>query len=144
MPNSVLQQFNFVSGLRLISGGDLIQLVNLLYFTESGLTAGAGGTQALALPLPAVSVAEISTVASANDSILLPPAVIGLEVTLINDGANSMQVFGVPSNPNNAGAGDTIAAANSTAQQATATGVAHASAASFTYICFAAGKWKQR
>ena len=141
---SVLASFqSFLAGFRLIDGQDLQHLANLEFSTTNGLTALAGGGQSGATPLPS-AINEISTVASANDSVALPQALPGTTVVVINDGANSCQVFGQASNPlSTNSAGDTIAAHNSTAQTATGTGVAQASAAVGVYYCFAIGKWKQ-
>lgn len=130
------------SGPGLVDKGTLRSLVNQLFSYSNGLTAQAGGTQAAALRLVS-TINEVSTVATAADSVALPIAYPGSAIFLINDGANSMQVFGAPSNPSNGGAGDTIAAHNSVAQTATATGVPQASAAVAVYVCFALGKWKQ-
>src|ERR1700692_3330429 len=60
---------------------------------QDGITAHAGGTQALAVPLTA-HTCRISTVATAGDSVKLPPSAPGLELVIINHGAQAMQVFG--------------------------------------------------
>jgi hypothetical protein len=91
------------------------------------LTAHSGGTQAAALQLAAMTN-RITTVAAPGDSVALPAAVPGLRVTVINDGANSMQVFGSGT--------DTINGI------ATATGIAQAVKAVVTYSCTAAGLWE--
>ena len=116
--------------------------------TINGLTAHAGGGQANALQLPAF-LNEVLVVASANDSVMLPPGFAGAAITVINSSANSMQVFG----SNIVGPGDTIAAHNSATQTATGTGVAQAAATIATYFCFigqggttsapSAASWKQ-
>jgi hypothetical protein len=58
----------------------------------NGLTAHAGGGQASATPLPA-AINRVTTVATIADSVLMPPAVPGAVVTVVNAGANSMNVF---------------------------------------------------
>lgn len=66
------------------------------FFLESSqdnITAFAGGGQAGAFPLNS-QTARISVVASIGDSIMLPPSANGLELLVINHGANAMQVFG--------------------------------------------------
>lgn len=61
--------------------------------STSGLTATSGGTQGPALPLPSI-MNEITTVAAANDSVLLPKAAAGMSVIVKNSAAsNSMNVF---------------------------------------------------
>ena len=94
----------------------------------SGLTAHAGGGQASALQLSG-SGASIGTVATTADSVKLPAAVAGANYNLSNDGANSMQVFGLGT--------DTI---NSVA---TATGVAQASGVAAHFFCAKAGNWSR-
>lgn len=141
--NSIVQLFtSFVPGLRLVDGGELLEMANQLFSTKAGLTALAGGGQAGATPLPA-AINEVAVVAADNDSAMLPLAVPGAWCFVINDGAHSLQVFGNPANPNNGGAGDTIAPYNSVVQNATAVGVAQVTVKAALYVCFTAGKWKQ-
>jgi hypothetical protein len=93
----------------------------------AGLTAFAGGGQTGALQLTG-DMAEVTTVATAADSVKLPPALAGRTYYLVNAAAsNSMQVFGNGT--------DTINGV------ATATGVAQAAGKSATYFCCAAGNW---
>jgi hypothetical protein len=140
---SILDLFpSFINGPRLIDGGELAVEAGLLFSAKAGIVAGAGGTQPKAVLLSA-AYNEVDTVASANDSVMLPLALPGSRVEVNNATATSLQVFGQAINPNT-GVGDTIAANNSSTQQATATGVAHAANTSFTYICTTAGQWKQR
>lgn len=93
----------------------------------SGIVATAGGGQANAFQLPSW-MNEVAVVATAADSVMLPPGYAGAVIIVINDGANSVQVFGSP--------GDTIAAHNSSSQTASATGVPQAAAAVGVYYCF--------
>lgn len=149
MASSVVSLFtSFISGQRLIDGGDLANMVNLLFGYANGIVAHAGGGQTNATPLAGtagvpVAFASVETVASAADSVLLPAAIPGLEISVANKTATSMQVFGVVSNGNNGGVGDTISASGSNTQVATNTGVAHAGATVFVYSCFKAGQWTQ-
>lgn len=74
----------------------------------AGLTAHAGGGQASATPCTA-QINRFSTVASANDSALLPPAKHGLQITVINDTAtNSMNLFPCSQVQGGASGGDQI------------------------------------
>lgn len=68
----------------------------------SGIVAFAGGGQASATQLTA-SFNIIATVATAGDSVKTPPAIAGLDITIINDGANACDVF--PSTGDDLGAG---------------------------------------
>lgn len=58
----------------------------------TGLTARAGGGQGSATPLTA-SINRVNTVATIGDSVLLPLAVPGQFVTVMNMGAVAMDVF---------------------------------------------------
>lgn len=94
-----------------------------------GLTAFAGGGQASATQITATNN-NVTTVATAADSVKLPLAKAGLVVRIQNSGANSMQVFGAGT--------DTINGV------ATATGVAQAAGKSAEFFCTVsapAGKW---
>lgn len=95
-------------------------------FNASAITAAAGGTQAAATKVTSDNVI-VGTVATAADSIRLPPALPGASMVVFNDGAASMQVFG-----------DGTETINNVA---TATGVAQASKVGALYTCVQAGKW---
>lgn len=95
---------------------------------QYALTARAGGGQPNATQL-ATGLNEVSTVATAADSVQLPAAVAGSRAIVANAGAASMQVFG------KAGRTDTINGI------AGATGVAHANGLSGEYWCPVDGKW---
>jgi hypothetical protein len=95
-------------------------------FNATPITAAAGGTQAAATKVTTDNVI-VGTVATAADSIRLPPAVVGASMLVFNDGANSMQVFG-----------DGTETINGVA---TATGVAQASKVGALYACVQTGKW---
>ena len=97
--------------------------------TDTVLTAAAGGGQAGALVLnPNVSWHEVTTVATAADSIKLPAALVGQAHFIKNSAAaNSMQVFGSGT--------DTIDSV------ATATGVPHVVGQGVFYICLVNGNY---
>lgn len=100
-----------------------------LFFVESAvsnLTAFAGGGQASATLLTG-QTAHVATVATSGDSVKLPPAVPGLEMIVINKGAQPMQVYGSGS--------DQID------DFASATGVSQMANSTVIYICAATGKW---
>lgn len=65
---------------------------NLIRSSQSGITAFATGGQASAFQITK-DISRITTVATANDSVKLPVAVAGLEIVVINDGANSLDIF---------------------------------------------------
>lgn len=93
----------------------------------AGLTAFAGGGQGGALQLTS-QVSRIATVATAGDSVKLPPALIGSWVVVVNKGANPMQVFGAGT--------DTINGI------ATATGISQGINTNAMYVCTVAGNWE--
>lgn len=135
-------QESFVPGPRLIDGHDFATLFNASQSYAKGIVAHAGGGQALATPLTA-ALNQIDTCASDNDSVMLPPAIPGLTVTINNNTAHTLAVFGVPDNVNNGDVGDTIAVQGSTVQAATGTGVTQATGVITTYVCTQLGQWKQ-
>lgn len=91
----------------------------------SGITAHSGGGQANATPLPAM-INRVTTVAAAGDSVLLPAAVPGLQIMVVNATAtNSMNVY-----PN----GSDVINAAATVFAVAATKVAE-------FYCTNAGQW---
>jgi hypothetical protein len=98
----------------------------LLESAGDNVVAHAGGGQGAATQLN-TQTSRIITVATAADSVMLPPSTPGLELLVINHGANSMQVFGTSP--------DTID------DQATATGVAQMANSLVIYTCATAGAW---
>ena len=110
---------------------------------QAGITALAGGGQTGATALTAM-FNSVDTVATGSDSVMLPAAIPGSFVWVLNNQAsNAMQVFGVAANAANANAGDTIAPYNSSTYAATGTGVSQAASSLMFYVCTALGKWKQ-
>lgn len=98
-------------------------------FTEQAqdnIVARAGGGQALATQLVA-QTSRIVTVATSGDSVKLPASAPGLELVLINSGANPMQVYGAGT--------DTIDGI------ASATGVSQMASSVVIYTCTSAGAW---
>ena len=94
---------------------------------QNGIVALAGGGQAAATQLTA-QTSRVSTVATMGDSVKLPAAIPGLEVTVIHRGVNDMQVFGLGS--------DVIDG------QPAATGVSQMYNSTVFYICAVAGSWE--
>lgn len=119
LPSGPIPSFTPTIGLQ--SGAALQKLAQLIGSTQNNITAQADGTKANATQITAAK-ARVTTVAGAGDSVKLPPGYPGLEVTLFNAGANSMQVFG--------SGNDTIN------DVATATGVAQANGLSAIYTCY--------
>ena len=61
----------------------------------TGLTARAGGGQALATPLTG-NINRVTVCATANDSVLLPPATVGRRLSVFNGGAALLVIFPQP------------------------------------------------
>lgn len=101
----------------------------LLESVQDGITANAGGGQTNAFQIT-TQTARITTVATVGDSIQLPPAVPGLEMLLINHGANAMQVYG------NYGTGVDVID-----DQAFGSGVSQMASSLVIYTCSLSGKW---
>lgn len=129
---------SFQKGLRLIDGGDLQQLVQNTASGNAGITAHAGGGQASAVLLQA-SINRVETVASGADSVMLPPAIAGREVCVVNAGANALAVFPYILNPFT-GVADTQAPNNGSGQVGTAFSLAAGNTGFF--VCPTPGQWK--
>lgn len=95
--------------------------------TQEGLTAHAGGGQALATPIVSMC-ARFTTVATLHDSSILPAATPGLEITVINAGVAGMDVYpdvGSQINAGGANAPLTLGAAKSAIFFTTVAGTWH-------------------
>ncbi len=66
-------------------------------------TITASTTQTQGQGALTADVNEVATVANANDTVTLPSAVAGMEITVINNGANTLKIF--PASGDNLGAG---------------------------------------
>ena len=93
MPSPTSPIITLVPGPQNVPGAALQLNDFLLEMVQDGITALAGGGQTGATQI-AGQTARISTVATAGDSVMLPQAIPGLELLLINKGANAMQVYG--------------------------------------------------
>lgn len=76
----------------IVNAGNVVISGQEFQSVQEGLTAHAGGGQGSATPITAM-VARFTTVATIADSAILPVAVAGLEITVINAASNSMNVF---------------------------------------------------
>jgi len=103
-------------------------LANANGFSALSVTAHAGGTRAAATPINAACV-MIAVCATANDSVMLPPATGGQVMWIGNGGAASAQIF------SNIAGSDTIDGI------AAATGIPLASGKSITLFSPLVGAW---
>jgi hypothetical protein len=101
-------------------------LAEFIYESFAEVAAFAGGGQTGATPIT-TEIARVVTVATAGDSVMLPPALPGLTLMIINHGAKPMQVFGT--------GGDTID------DQVAATGVTQMVNSVVIFVCTLTGKW---
>ena len=72
------------------------------YSVTAGITASTTQTQGEGALISGVN--EVSTVANANDTVTLPTAVAGRQCIVINNGANTLQIFPATGNYINTGA----------------------------------------
>lgn len=91
IPSGPVPRFTPTTGLQ--SGAALDKLALLIGGTQNNIVAQADGTKANATQITACK-ARVAVSAGAADSVLLPPGYPGLEITLYNAGASSIQVFG--------------------------------------------------
>ena|SRR6266850_8349571 len=104
---------------------------NQLYgqaMATDGITATPAATQANAV-LITTPLFRVTT-SAAGSGVLLPPAVRGMEVTLANDGVNTIQVFASGTDTINAVAGST--------------GVTQIATNVTIYIAFSNGLWRTK
>lgn len=119
LPSGPIPAFSGGPGLQ---NGALIQkLAQLIGSYHVGIVAQADGTKANATLLHGAKC-QIATSAGAQDSVKLPAGYPGLEITIFNGGASSIQVFG--------SGNDTING------QLTATGVTQNNGISAVYTCY--------
>lgn len=117
----------FNAGRHLINGDALNVLSAMVGSSDPAITATAGGGRATAYGIKA-TMNQVTVVASAGDSVVLPKSFAGMSCVILNNGANALQVF--------ANGTDTIKAISG------AVGVSQAAATCFDYICVAAGNWQ--
>lgn len=119
----------FTKSRQLLSGEWANAITNLLTSSETGITATAAGTAVTSYQLKN-AFNEITTVATANDGVVLPPAKAGLSIGVLNsDAADSLRVFGNGTDTIKTGAG--AAAASSDLAAVTAA----------LFVCFKDGLW---
>jgi hypothetical protein len=114
----------YIPSRQLILGSDMNALFDMFTSFAGGLIALAGGGLSAKTPIFNAAYNEVDTVATAADSYALPPAKVGLCVTVTNSGAASMTVFGSGT--------DTVSGAASQA---------HAVGATIDYVCRKNGVW---
>ena len=92
MPAPTVPVLSFITG-PVSSPGAMTQFNN--FFAElvlDNITACAGGAQVGATQI-AGQTARVTTVVTAGDSVMLPQALPGMDLMIINDAANTMTVW---------------------------------------------------
>ena len=143
MPASVAASISpedLADGRKLIDGKTIRTIVQQNLTASSGLVALAGGGLSASTPVVLSYISEFTTVASANDSCALPPAIQGLEYEIVNSGAQTLRVYCNAANPANAGAADNIVAAGG----ANSTYVSVPANAVGVFSATALGRWKSQ
>jgi hypothetical protein len=115
---------------------------NMVLGKKSGIVARAGGGAAAATPL-ALGFNQIDTVATAADSVLLPPAIVNAWCWVCNNGAASLSAYNLQSNAQNGGAADSVILHGVLTVVSGATAVTLASGHSSLFVCMSLGYWKQ-
>ncbi len=114
-----------------VAGGTLICDANGNYlqsFKDSVVAQHTSPSQATATKMTAM-INRVITVTSIGDAVALPPAKAGLEIQVINHGANACTVYGDNT------------AADLINDIATATGISQMAGSSVVYSCITAGNW---
>jgi hypothetical protein len=139
----MLQLFSsFIPGSRSVDGGDCLQLAKQVNGYSNGIVALPGGASAGASPVLGLGWNEVDTVATNDDSVVLPPALPGAFVGLFNNGANTLTVFANTSNPNNNDVADLIAS-SSQLNSAAGASITVASPKVALLVCMKIGLWKE-
>ena len=132
------------TGAQLIDAQDLTKLANYTIGANTGVTAQAGGAQA-GSPVMQYSFNDVTVIASANDSVQLPPALPGAYVVVNAQGANTLRIYaGIAPNVQNGNVVDQIIAHGSTALTANGTAITIASGHTSDFVCTTIGQWKQQ
>lgn len=128
LPNNNDLGQRFIPSKQLLPGSWANAVTDALTSYQT-VTATPSGTQATSTLLNAANV-NITVVATAADGVKLPPAVVGMEISIVNsDAADAAQIFASGSDTINATAG--------------ATGVSLAAGAAAIFRCIKAGNWRR-
>jgi hypothetical protein len=134
MQNSVVWYSCVTAGTWLAQGlGSGYAGQYITYSTQTGITATASGTISTSIAITAEQ-AQISTAASGS-GVRLPPAVAGMELTLINNGANSVNVFPASAALGGVSGGDAINALSQNTAYVFTTGTP------LIFYAFVTGTW---
>jgi hypothetical protein len=144
MVASLTSTIQAVPGRALQEGQDILILAKAALSAQGAMTALAGGALTAATPLLNSYINEFTTVATTGDSCVLPPAIPGTELTVINSGAQTLKIYAQTSNPNNPNAAGNPQA-DLIVPLASSTGAAsiNLNASGVTVLtCASLGRWK--
>lgn len=135
MAKSLVSFFSsFIPGLRLVDGGELLQMANALLSVRNGLTALAGGGAPGATPLLA-AFNRLDTVATAADSCLFPAASAEGQICYVrNNGAADCTIYCQGT--------DLVTAVNALSG-AGAASISVATTKTSMFVCDKVGDWRQ-
>ena len=144
---ATMPSFSRATGPTLIDGGDMTKFYGYNLGAQGGLTALAGGAVASATQLnPGLN--RVTTVASSNDSTVLPPAVPGTIVWIKNYGSNTMRIYANQANASNPDSNgnaqaDNMVASNATSTTASSSAITLASGHQSIFACTTLGLFDQ-
>ena len=128
LPNQTDLTQRFLASRQLLPGS-WANAVTDAWTSFQSVTATPAGTQDTSIALNAANI-NIAVVATANDGVKLPPAKVGMEISIVNsDAADAAQIFASGSDTINATAG--------------ATGVSLAAGAAIILRCIKDGNWRR-
>ena len=128
LPNTNTLNQRFIPSRQLLPG-DWANAVTDALVSSQAVVATPAGTQATSILLNAAQI-NITAVATANDGVKLPPAIAGMEISIVNsDAADAAQIFASGSDTINATAG--------------AIGVSLAAGAAIILRCIKTGNWRR-
>jgi hypothetical protein len=110
----------------------------------NGIVALAGGALTAATPVLSTGFNEVLTVVTANDSVVLPPAIMGASCLVHDMQATTatMKIY-AGANPFNNNVVDGIIAHGAVVVTAGSTGVTLALGHTSLFVCTTQGQWKQ-
>jgi len=135
-------------GGSILSGETWVGLFYGQSMAQDNITAHAGGGQANAVPITGPYM-RVTTVATAADSVVMPPAVRGMIVTVVNDdptvGGKSLNIFPASAAQGGIAGGDAINALAANTAFALNNTFASVSPGIVTiFYCFSNGLWRTK
>lgn len=128
LPSSTELNQRFIPSKQLLPGSVINGILDAFNSYQT-VTATPAGTQATSILINAANV-NITVVATAADGIRVPPAKVGMEISIVNsDAADAAQIFASGSDTINATAG--------------AIGVSLAAGAAIILRCIKDGNWRR-